>query len=100
VQQAAIICHCATVVELATETDDMPVDFMKGCSNGLHQLMLIPALCCAVQVIERLQYFAPLATREDELPGVPIHQQALELAEAAASPKTLCRMDPTWHPWF
>jgi len=27
------------------------------------------------------------------------HQQALELAdsEAAASPKTACRMDPTWH---
>lgn len=50
--------------------------------------------------MERLQYFAPLSTGEDDLPRVPIHQQALELAEAAASPKTLCRMDPTWHPWF
>jgi phosphatidylinositol kinase/protein kinase (PI-3 family) len=37
---------------------------------------------------------------EDVLPVAPIHKQAVELAEAAVAPRTLCRMDPTWHPWF
>jgi hypothetical protein len=53
-----------------------------------------------VQVIERLQHFAPLQVGEEEVPTRQIHQQALDLAEAAATGKTLCRMDPTWHPWF
>lgn len=52
------------------------------------------------QVIERLQHFAPVDVGGEDVPRGPIHQQAVELAEAAASPKTLCRMDPTWHPWF
>jgi len=65
-------------------------------------LLTCVPLCVALlrQVVDRLQHFAPMVSSEDELPSRPIHQQALELAEAAASPKTLCRMDPTWHPWF
>ncbi len=49
---------------------------------------------------ERLRHFAPARVGEDELPRAPVHQSALELAEAATSPKLLCRQDPTWHPWF
>lgn len=53
-----------------------------------------------LQVADRLRHFAPAQVGEDELPEAPIHKQAVELAEAAVNPRTLCRMDPTWHPWF
>jgi transformation/transcription domain-associated protein len=52
------------------------------------------------QVADRLRHFAPTQVGEDDLPDSPIHRQAVELAEAAVAPRTLCRMDPTWHPWF
>lgn len=62
------------------------------------------AACClplpGVQVADRLRHFAPMTVGEDALPDAPIHKQAVELAEAAVNPRTLCRMDPTWHPWF
>lgn len=66
-------------------------------------LHVCPCVCPVLlvsQVVERLQHFAPLQVGEEEVPTRQIHQQALELAEAAANGKTLCRMDPTWHPWF
>lgn len=64
-----------------------------------------PGPCAVVsdpllQVAERLKQFAPARVGEDEVPRTPIHKGALELADAAMSAKMLCRMDPTWHPWF
>jgi transformation/transcription domain-associated protein len=53
-----------------------------------------------LQVLERVRHFAPEPVSEDVLPSRPVHHSALELAEAAMSPKTLCRMEPTWMPWY
>jgi transformation/transcription domain-associated protein len=53
-----------------------------------------------VQVLERVRHFAPEPVSEDVLPSRPVHYGALELSEAAMSPKTLCRMEPTWMPWY
>lgn len=38
----------------------------------------------------------------DREQGVPVSVQrgAQELVESALNPRNLCRMDPTWHPWF
>ena len=33
-------------------------------------------------------------------PPVSVQRGAQELVEAALNPRNLCRMDPTWHPWF
>jgi len=62
--------------------------------------MVVGVADVCLQVAGRLEQFAPARVGEDEVPRVPIHKTALELADAAMSPKTLCRMDPTWHPWF
>jgi transformation/transcription domain-associated protein len=35
-----------------------------------------------------------------ELPARAVHGRVMELVEAACNPKNICRMEPTWHPWF
>ena len=37
---------------------------------------------------------------EGEVAARPVHYGAVQLIELATDPKSLCRMDPTWHPWF
>ena len=34
------------------------------------------------------------------LAGDGVQKGAVSLVEAALNPRNLCRMDPTWHPWF
>ncbi len=71
-------------------------------------------------VLERVQRACPMVPPEDAAasppqPGRPPQPQQpagavpqpsvvlpglVELIAAATDPKNLCRMEPTWHPWF
>ncbi|KAL0020642.1 hypothetical protein WJX79_010395 [Trebouxia sp. C0005] len=44
--------------------------------------------------VDRIQLVAP------SLAGDGVQKGAVSLVEAALNPRNLCRMDPTWHPWF
>ncbi|EIE23491.1 hypothetical protein COCSUDRAFT_65942 [Coccomyxa subellipsoidea C-169] len=50
------------------------------------------------QCLKRMGHVAPSRPQE----GVPasVQRGAQELVESALNPRNLCRMDPTWHPWF
>ncbi|BDA47386.1 probable transcription-associated protein 1 [Coccomyxa sp. Obi] len=50
------------------------------------------------QCLKRMAHVAPSRPQE----GVPasVQRGAQELVESALNPRNLCRMDPTWHPWF
>lgn len=55
-------------------------------------------------VINRINGIAPQSySEEDENPMDPpqsVQRGVTELVEAALTPRNLCMMDPTWHPWF
>lgn len=55
-------------------------------------------------VIGRINGIAPQSlSDEDENamdPPQSVQRGVAELVEAALSPRNLCMMDPTWHPWF
>lgn len=55
-------------------------------------------------VIGRIKSIAPQTlSDEDENamdPPQSVQRGVAELVEAALSPRNLCMMDPTWHPWF
>ncbi|GFR40173.1 hypothetical protein Agub_g730, partial [Astrephomene gubernaculifera] len=64
-------------------------------------------------VLERIQRTCPVQPSEDPTPPgqqpagrpsplltVPLLPYIVELIAAAQEPKNLCRMEPTWHPWF
>ncbi|CAH8274165.1 unnamed protein product [Arabidopsis lyrata] len=55
-------------------------------------------------VIGRIRGIAPqYCSEEDENsvePPQSVQRGVSELVEAALSPRNLCMMDPTWHPWF
>lgn len=55
-------------------------------------------------VIGRINVIAPQnLSDEDENamdPPQSVQRGVAELVEAALSPRNLCMMDPTWHPWF
>ncbi|XP_051127175.1 transcription-associated protein 1-like isoform X2 [Andrographis paniculata] len=55
-------------------------------------------------VIGRINSIAPQCISEEEENGVDPPQSVqrgfAELVEAALTPRKLCMMDPTWHPWF
>ncbi|KAL5822462.1 hypothetical protein ACOSQ3_020378 [Xanthoceras sorbifolium] len=54
-------------------------------------------------VIVRVNGIAPQYSEEDENTGDPpqsVQRGITELVEAALTPRNLCMMDPTWHPWF
>jgi transformation/transcription domain-associated protein len=56
------------------------------------------------QVMTRIRTIAPQSFAEEEEnstePPQSIQRGVTELVEAALRPKSLCMMDPTWHPWF
>ncbi|CAN1122507.1 Transformation/transcription domain-associated protein [Linum perenne] len=69
-----------------------PVDFkLKVTSNVDH-------------VVTRINAIAPqfLSEEDDNTMDPPqsVQRGVNELVEAALSPRNLCMMDPTWHPWF
>ena len=49
--------------------------------------------------LARVRAAAPAAPGEATAAG-SVQRGAAELVEAATNPRNLCRMDPTWHPWF
>ena len=46
------------------------------------------------------QGFAVLQEENSTEPPQSVQRGVAELVEAALRPKSLCMMDPTWHPWF
>ncbi|CAM6100600.1 unnamed protein product [Calypogeia fissa] len=56
------------------------------------------------QVMNRIKGIAPQCFPEEEEnstePPQSVQRGVTELVEAALRPKSLCMMDPTWHPWF
>ncbi|XP_076887806.1 uncharacterized protein LOC143538050 [Bidens hawaiensis] len=56
------------------------------------------------QVIGRINGIAPQFISEEEEnsvdPPQSVQRGVTELVEAALTPRNLCMMDPTWHPWF
>ncbi|KAH9611581.1 hypothetical protein KSS87_004438 [Heliosperma pusillum] len=56
------------------------------------------------QVIARINGIAPQSLSEEDEnamdPPQSVQRGVAELVEAALSPRNLCMMDPTWHPWF
>ncbi|ONK62905.1 uncharacterized protein A4U43_C07F9340 [Asparagus officinalis] len=55
-------------------------------------------------VISRVKGIAPQYFSEEEEnttdPPQSVQRGVTDLVEAALSPRNLCMMDPTWHPWF
>ncbi|KAJ9172678.1 hypothetical protein P3X46_015891 [Hevea brasiliensis] len=55
-------------------------------------------------VINRINGIAPQFLSEEEEnavdPPQSVQRGVIELVEAALTPRNLCMMDPTWHPWF
>jgi transformation/transcription domain-associated protein len=55
-------------------------------------------------VIRRIKRIAPQCFPEEDEnatePPQSVQRGVTELVEAALRPKSLCMMDPTWHPWF
>lgn len=55
-------------------------------------------------VIDRINSIAPQYISEEEEnavdPPQSVQRGVTELVEAALTPRNLCMMDPTWHPWF
>ncbi|KAM0940239.1 putative non-specific serine/threonine protein kinase [Dioscorea sansibarensis] len=55
-------------------------------------------------VICRIKGIAPQSFTEEEEsttdPPQSVQRGVTDLVEAALSPRNLCMMDPTWHPWF
>jgi transformation/transcription domain-associated protein len=55
-------------------------------------------------VISRINGIAPQFISEEEEnavePPQSVQRGVTELVEAALTPRNLCMMDPTWHPWF
>ncbi|XP_010268349.1 PREDICTED: transformation/transcription domain-associated protein-like [Nelumbo nucifera] len=55
-------------------------------------------------VIGRIKGIAPQYFSEEEEnamdPPQSVQRGVTELVEAALTPRNLCMMDPTWHPWF
>ncbi|KAJ7564762.1 hypothetical protein O6H91_02G032300 [Diphasiastrum complanatum] len=56
------------------------------------------------QVMTRIKNIAPQTFPEEDdnstEPPYSVQSGVTELVEAALRPKSLCMMDPTWHPWF
>ncbi|CAN6463532.1 unnamed protein product [Victoria cruziana] len=54
-------------------------------------------------VIGRVKGIAPACVEEEENttdPPQSVQRGVTDLVEAALCPRSLCMMDPTWHPWF
>ncbi|CAN0918697.1 Transcription-associated protein 1 [Linum grandiflorum] len=84
--------HGVPIAPAAGGSGTNPVDFkLKVTSNVDH-------------VISRINAIAPLFLSEEEDttmdPPHSVQRGVNELVEAALTPRNLCMMDPTWHPWF
>ncbi|CAA2966750.1 transformation transcription domain-associated -like isoform X2 [Olea europaea subsp. europaea] len=83
----------------------MPPALVVG-SGALNSVDLKQKIITNVeQVIGRINGIAPqyiIAEEEENGMGLPQSMQkgVTELVEAALTPRNLCMMDPTWHPWF
>ncbi|KAL2497632.1 Phosphatidylinositol 3- and 4-kinase family protein with FAT domain [Abeliophyllum distichum] len=75
-------------------------------SGGINSVDLKQKIITNVeQVIGRINGIAPqYIIAEEEENGMDLPQSlqrgVTELVEAALTPRNLCMMDPTWHPWF
>ena len=61
------------------------------------------ALANMTRAMERCTSIAPRLHKDAHLPdnSIPSVQRGVsQLVEQALSPKNLCRLDATWHPWF
>ncbi|CAN4078750.1 unnamed protein product [Withania somnifera] len=69
-----------------------PVDFKQKIATNVEN------------VIGRINGIAPQYISEEEENGMDppqsVQRGVAELVEAALTPRNLCMMDPTWHPWF
>ncbi|KAG5623314.1 hypothetical protein H5410_008532 [Solanum commersonii] len=69
-----------------------PVDFTQKVATNVEN------------VIGRINGIAPQYISEEEENGMDppqsVQRGVAELVEAALTPRNLCMMDPTWHPWF
>lgn len=69
-----------------------PIDFRQKITTNVEH------------VIGRINSIAPQYISEEEDnavdPPQSVQRGVTELVEAALSPRNLCMMDPTWHPWF
>ncbi|KAI8537003.1 hypothetical protein RHMOL_Rhmol10G0301200 [Rhododendron molle] len=69
-----------------------PVDFKQKITTNVDH------------VIDRINGIAPQYVCEEEEnavdPPQSVQRGVTELVEAALTPRNLCMMDPTWHPWF
>ncbi|OWM88959.1 hypothetical protein CDL15_Pgr020913 [Punica granatum] len=69
-----------------------PADFKHKITNNVEH------------VIGRINRISPqFYSEEDENamdPPQSVQRGVMELVEAALTPRNLCMMDPTWHPWF
>ncbi|XP_057469291.1 transcription-associated protein 1-like [Actinidia eriantha] len=69
-----------------------PVDFKQKVTTNVDH------------VIDRINGIAPQYVSEEEEnavdPPQSVQRGVTELVEAALTPRNLCMMDPTWHPWF
>lgn len=54
------------------------------------------------RTLERVRSAAPVLPPDDSSgrPAPNVANGVLELIEVAMSPKNLCLMEATWHPWF
>ncbi|KAL3525275.1 hypothetical protein ACH5RR_013647 [Cinchona calisaya] len=82
----------------------MPLGPMVG-GGGLNPVDLKQKITTNVEhVIGRINGIAPQYISEEDDNGVDppqsVQRGVAELVEAALTPRNLCMMDPTWHPWF
>lgn len=81
----------------------MPLGPVVG--GGLNPMDLKQKVITNVEhVISRVNGIAPQHISEEEEnavdPPQSVQRGVAELVEAALTPRNLCMMDPTWHPWF
>eukprot|EP00239_Pterosperma_sp_CCMP1384_P010828 CAMPEP_0197867066 /NCGR_PEP_ID=MMETSP1438-20131217/44556_1 /TAXON_ID=1461541 /ORGANISM="Pterosperma sp., Strain CCMP1384" /LENGTH=398 /DNA_ID=CAMNT_0043485685 /DNA_START=424 /DNA_END=1620 /DNA_ORIENTATION=+ len=53
-----------------------------------------------VSNIKSMLPVAPTLRENTQLPRRSVQKGVLDLLESALNPENICRMDPTWHPWF
>lgn len=83
----------------------MPIAPIVGGGSSMTPLDFKQKVTTNVEhVISRINGIAPQYFSEEEDnavdPPQSVQRGVTELVEAALTPRNLCTMDPTWHPWF
>ncbi|KAM6591803.1 hypothetical protein CsatA_014408 [Cannabis sativa] len=83
----------------------MPIAPLVGGSSSMNPMDFKQKVTTNVDnVINRISGIAPQYFSEEEEntvdPPQSVQRGVTELVEAALTPRNLCMMDPTWHPWF